>query len=227
MIKSKGMHKEFYKQIGRPTHYKSLLCLNGELPTREFFLKEPIATLPIIAVDGALNTLDAIGITPHLVIGDLDSARLELLTAVKSVFLPDQSKGDFQKAMEYLGQHDLIPTIILGISGGCFDHILNNMYTLLAHKSTFYSPPIFGYVLRDELLRLSLPIYSKISLISLPKAKVTTQGLKWELKNKLLEFPYINSCSNRTNQSEVMIKVDSGCVCIMVYTHHVEDAGLW
>ena len=39
----------------------------------------------------------------------------------------DQNSSDFQKAMKYLESQNLLPTIILGISGGYIDHILNNI----------------------------------------------------------------------------------------------------
>ena len=53
-----------------PNKFKSILCLDGELPSAAFFF---FFTLPIIAADGAANTLMQMGVLPQIVIGDLDS----------------------------------------------------------------------------------------------------------------------------------------------------------
>jgi thiamine pyrophosphokinase len=102
--------------------YKSILCLSGELPQKDFFQKMHV---PVIAADGAANKLHALGITPHIVIGDLDSVDPSL--KLNSLHIQDQSRCDYEKSMEYLEQMGLLPTIILGSSGGDLDHILNNI----------------------------------------------------------------------------------------------------
>jgi thiamine pyrophosphokinase len=123
--------------------YKSILCLNGELPQRDFFEKRP---LPVIAADGATNKLFTLGITPHIVIGDLDSVDPDL--NVNRLHIQDQSRCDYEKAMEYIEQQGLLPTIVLGSSGGDLDHILNNIniFMLKSQGNLLYAPPLYGAI---------------------------------------------------------------------------------
>lgn len=56
--------------------YRSILCLNGDLPDPSFFHKRK---LPVIAADGAANVLCNLGVFPDLITGDLDSIQPALL----------------------------------------------------------------------------------------------------------------------------------------------------
>lgn len=132
------------KNVFSAMTYKSILCLSGELPQKDFFEK---MQLPVIAADGAANKLHALGITPHIVIGDLDSVCPSL--NVNRLHIHDQSRCDYEKSMEYLEQNGLLPTIILGSSGGDLDHILNNIsiFMLNSHGNLLYAPPLYGTIL--------------------------------------------------------------------------------
>ncbi len=123
-------------------HYQSILCLNGDLPHPDFFNHQ----LPIIAADGAINRLAKMGIKPHMVIGDLDSAEPELLEQNPYLHLPSQETCDYQKCLAYLSQQQLLPTIVVGLNGGHLDHILNNINLFLDTDSLLYAPPIMVFV---------------------------------------------------------------------------------
>ncbi|RUR07937.1 hypothetical protein ELY15_11650 [Legionella sp. km772] len=106
------------------TGYHAILCLNGDLPDSSFFAK---LNLPIIAADGAANSLFKRHIKPTLIIGDLDSVHPRLLKEQDFLIADDQECSDYQKAMAYLGEQHLLPAIVVGINGGYLDHILNNI----------------------------------------------------------------------------------------------------
>src|SRR3990167_7172544 len=118
--------------------YRSLLCLNGDLPDKPFFKQ---CSLPIIAADGAANTLLQKGIEPTLIIGDLDSVSRETKSQYPHIKIEDQNRSDFQKALSYLKEHHLLPTIVLGVNGGYLDHILFNIHVLTQEECLFYDPP--------------------------------------------------------------------------------------
>jgi thiamine pyrophosphokinase len=216
------MHKPFFTHISTGPSYGSVLCLNGELPCAAFFKD---LNLPIIALDGAANTLMDMGIEPDIVIGDLDSIKLEHMAVLKTLHKPDQNASDFQKGLEYLKEHNLLPTIILGVNGGYLDHILHNVNIFLDTESVCYAPPLVCYGLKGAG-RFTFPVHTKISLIGVPNALVTTQGLKWELNDFVLEFPGVNSTFNRTASEEVFIQVHRGNLLVMVYLQEMVDAGL-
>lgn len=201
---------------------KSILCLNGDLPDSHFFAEDKI----IVATDGAADKLLKINIKPSIIIGDLDSIEHGNHPYTEMIYLPDQNQSDFQKAMHYLAQNDLLPTMVFGIGGGFIDHVLQNINIITEHECAFYSPPLIGYVLKGHTIsNLDLRPNTKISLIGMAKAKVKTSGLKWELNNAMLEFPGNNSCFNRTLSENISIEVLEGKLLVMIYTENIEDMG--
>jgi thiamine pyrophosphokinase len=204
--------------------YRSILCLNGHLPEASFFKS---MNIPVIAADGAANYLLSQGIAPQLIIGDLDSVQPHLLKEHAVLHLPDQDRTDYQKAMHYLKEHQLLPSIIVGINGGHLDHILNNINLFMETECLLYAPPIQGFVIKEQAsLHCSLPLQTKISLIGLPKAILSSKGLKWELNNTHLSFPGPTSCFNRTHSSEIKLEVHQGAVLVLFYEEFIKDAGI-
>ncbi len=201
---------------------RSILCLNGDLPDANFFAQNKI----IIATDGAVDKLLKMGIKPSIVIGDLDSIGSGDYRGIEIIHFPDQHTSDFQKAMNYLGQNNLLPTVVCGVNGGLLDHILYNINVSLEHDSIFYAPPLIGYPLKSpNILNLNLKINTKISLFGMSKARVTTRGLKWELYKDNLEFPGFNSCSNRTNSENISIEVIEGKLLVLIHLETIKDEG--
>ncbi len=217
----KKIHKAFYRHVDLNT-YHSIIALNGELPDQSFFDD----TLPVIATDGAANSLNKIGVKPKIIIGDLDSVDPILLKNTEFLYISDQNKCDFDKALDYAAQSNLLPAIVLGANGGYIDHVLNNISTLISIGGTFYTPPIVGHALRAEsLTTFLLPINTKISLIGATKTLISTHGLHWELSHSRLSFINKNSCFNRTVKNRVSIHVHSGCCLAMIYLEDTPDAG--
>lgn len=201
--------------------YQSILCLNGDLPEKEFFAK----SLPLIAADGAANQLAAMGVTPDIIIGDLDSVDESLLNVCKHLHDPDQQRSDFQKCLAYMQENDLLPAIIVGVDGGYLDHILNNINHFSQTDCLIAASSMTGFVLRNGRKSFSVEPGTKISLLGLPHAIVSTTGLKWELDAQTLAFPGINSCFNRARDQIVRVSVHEGSVLVLVYSLLVKDAG--
>jgi thiamine pyrophosphokinase len=196
-------------------NFHSVLCLDGSLPDESFFKG---IDLPIIAADGAANKLVAIGITPDYVIGDLDSLNQSLLETLNTVHLPDQDFCDYQKSLAYMRDHDLLPTIVCGVNGGALDHIINNINIFLNSGTILYAPPLFGYVLSEnKKMNHTLPLYSKISILGIPSAVVSSSGLRWELDKYAMTFPGKNSCFNEVAASEIHLEVHEGKALVLIY----------
>jgi thiamine pyrophosphokinase len=133
-----------FTQYNCRREFKSILCLDGELPAKQFFQQ---FNVPIIAADGAANKLVKMHINPDLVVGDLDGIDPALITQLKTLHRPDPNSCDYQKALVYLRETDLLPTIVCGINGGALDHILNNINILLQSNSVIYTADMIGHVL--------------------------------------------------------------------------------
>lgn len=205
------------------TGYKSILCLNGELPDLAFFVR---MNLPIIAADGAANGLLERGINPTLILGDLDSVYPTILQTHTHYHLANQDTSDYQKAMHYLNETNLLPAIVVGMQGGNLDHVLNNINIFMGTNCLLYSPPVRGLVIKKSLINLTLPEQTKISLLGIPKALISSTGLKWELECASLSFPGNASCFNRTHLPEISLTIHEGAVLFLIYDDTVKDAGL-
>jgi thiamine pyrophosphokinase len=217
------MHKAFWEHLGQHP-YRSILALHGDLPDKSFFQS---VDLPIIAADGSVNLLYPIGIKPHVVLGDLDSAQSEWIQDLKVVRDLNQNQCDFEKSLHYASSFNLLPTIVVGMGGGYLDHVLNNLSIFATSKAIFYSPPLVGYVLNEKQSQtFSLPIQTKISLFGMPSAEVSSQGLKWELEHSELTLTKNTSAFNRTLTKDVQITVHSGLVYVMIYLESHDDCGM-
>jgi thiamine pyrophosphokinase len=181
--------------------------------------------LPIIAADGAANSLAIKGIVPDMIVGDLDSVRPDLLIDGKFMEVNDQNSSDFEKALNYLSNNNLLPTIILGINGGYMDHILNNINIFVQTNSIFFGKDIVGLVLNGHHT-FNLAIGTKLSVFGIPRCCITTNGLKWNLNMAELTFPGFNSCFNRTASENISIDMINGIALLIVYTSTIVDAGL-
>lgn len=173
--------------------------------------------------DGAINVLHELNMKndskyiPTFVSGDFDSALPEILELYKEKgveihLTPDLNKTDFTKCLEIVLEK--ITSAKLEVHGifvstattGRLDHIFANMNSLfLAHEMT--KLPLY---LIDAEVTFLLPKGKHVihlddkftgehcGLIPLGKpCIVSTQGLKWNLHNQLLEFGELVSTSNK------------------------------
>lgn len=221
----KNQHKPFFKTLEEIDLYRSILCLDGNLPGKDFFQQ---ISLPIIAADGAANTLVREDVHPSMIVGDLDSVSPEVRAAHRHLKIEEQETNDFQKAISYLKDHDLLPTIVLGINGGFLDHILCNLSVFIQESCTFYDAPhMIGYPLcKGRHTFKTLPPMTKLSLIGAPSSTLSSEGLKWELSSHPLTLGGYGSFFNRTLSEKLVIDVEEGTCLILIYLTPMKDGGV-
>ena len=200
--------------------YRSIICLHGDLPYD--FLRR--SALPIIAADGAANELYAQRIDPTVVVGDLDSANEFILKHFRCEQIEDQNFCDFEKALDFVSNNpEFSPAIITGISGGFFDHILNNLRIFSQTDFLYFSSDMIGFVLENSI-ELELPMNAKISIFGAPSALVYSKGLRWEL-NYQLNFFENNSCGNRVVAPKISLDIGEGRALVLIYLNEIKDRG--
>ncbi len=201
--------------------YRSIICLNGECPGH--FLKK--TSLPIIAADGAANSLVSMGISPSVIVGDLDSVDPLLLQRYEYRLVKDQNSSDFEKAICYVKDNQLNPSIVTGVGGGFLDHILNNLSIWQKEEKLLYiAESMIGIIIQHDI-EISLPLHTKLSIFGMPNAIVQSTGLKWELNDYSLDFWQQNSCYNRTISDVISLQVKSGRILVLFYTTPIMDCG--
>jgi thiamine pyrophosphokinase len=155
----------------------------------------------IIAADGGADWLDAVGVAPHRLVGDLDSADPAVVDRLESARVPlerhpaDKDASDLELSLQAATRAGADEIVVLGALGGALDHLLANVLLLdsdasrnrevrLVHGST--SARLLAGPARAELHG---PPGSRVSLLAVGLAAdgVTTEGLRWPLVDDRLE----------------------------------------
>jgi thiamine pyrophosphokinase len=201
--------------------YDAILCLNANLPEREFFGQ--FKDLPVIAADGAANRLLAKGIVPDYIIGDLDSITDEVREQVESkseiILKPSQEKNDFQKILEFSASQQWTNLLICGIHGGQLEHTFNNWSVFIRFARQLnlciYDENRYAIAIQDSA-SFEVSIDELISLIPQGKCKLSTQGLKWELNGEYLELGTREGARNRAVSGQIILDVSQGSVLVFL-----------
>jgi len=195
------------------SRFKSLICLNGNLPDKKFFLKAIENGAIIVAADGGANKLCEIGITPDFIVGDMDSHFSEYhLSADKIILREDQDSTDFEKSLNFIQQKQCSPVLILGMSGGEIDHIINNVATFVRYSDSidmwFYDIPNVG---KSKIGRVAKNLDvlvgedATVSLFSFDNGMLKTEGMVWEIDSEPFHLMNKSAARNRAKQDRVKI----------------------
>lgn len=204
-------------------YFRGILCLNGNLPSKNFF--EKYSDLPIIASDGAGSQLIDIGIHPNFVIGDMDSFHSNISddTNINFKKYSNQNYNDFEKSILFMKEKNLFPSLVCGVFGGEIDHVINNINCLMKYEQqcpmVFYDEeiiekPKWGFPIRDSLSFAGIKS-EIISIMPHPTATISTKGLKWDLDNKKLSVFGISSFRNQELGHNIEINVHEGRALII------------
>ncbi|MDR2459950.1 MAG: thiamine diphosphokinase [Deltaproteobacteria bacterium] len=210
-----------------PTVY---IFLNGNLSLPQDFPKEPGEGNLVIAADGGLVHTHSIGWVPDIILGDLDSAPLELVERYKDssiailTYPKAKDKTDFQLAME-LALECLTPfglIDVLAAFGGRWDMTFSNLFVPVADNlsSTRAKSPLIQFSEGETTIYLMIgPQSLKISpksanyVVSLMPISPKAEGIsllgdfQYPLKDSTLLLGQTLGISNQ-------LKGDSGTVIL-------------
>jgi len=206
---------------------RAIIFVNGELPDPETAAGLIREDDFLVAADGGLRHLRAMGLTPHLLIGDLDSASPEDVADMKTRnvpiqrFPPAKDETDIELALQSVLDSGYQHIILMAALGGRMDHALGILYLL--------TNPVF----RDANVRLddgrieAFVIWQAgvvqgqvgdlISLLPVEAAVngVTTDGLEYPLRSETLWRHQGRGISNVMLSETAKISVGDGAVfCI-------------
>ncbi len=198
--------------------YDALVCLNGEIPDRDFFSAHSHL---IIAADGAAWQLHELGVQPQVIVGDMDSFALREhkneFADSEFVWIPDQDSNDFEKILVYAHERHLLSLLVVGMHGGELEHTLNNWSVLMryawTHKLTVYDRGRLAVPVLD-VFELHTRPDELISIIPQPMARMSTRGLQWELKDEVLEMGVREGARNRATAEHVHMRVHEGAALV-------------
>ena len=203
------------------------LFVNGELPEPDNIRTTLQNTDYLIAVDGGLRHLETLGLTPHMVIGDLDSAdpdavqRLRLVGVEIRTFPTDKDETDLHLALDTA--LELAPDMIRVVAalGGRLDQTLANIFLLTRPDLADVNIRLIDghsevFIIRKSA-KLRGEIGQRVSLLPLngPVTGVHTDGLRYSLNNGALFPDNTLGISNEMNAPTASISIQSGLLlCI-------------
>lgn len=200
-----------------------LLLCNGEAPSRAL-LRELAQTADlIVAADGGANTARRYGIRPHVIIGDLDSAKRATLREFREstiLRVRRQDNTDMEKALEYLSPHTGARVMIVGATGGRLDFTLANLSVFWNYVprldisfrgDSWRAMPVMGQ------LDLKARVGSTVSLIPFGTCRgVTLCGLKYGLKDCPMRLGQVG-VSNVASSPTFRVKVRAGRMLLIIF----------
>lgn len=174
--------------------FDCVVVANGLFPSNEKILALLKDAPFIIACDGAALSLVERGYRVDAVVGDMDSLPEELKQKFSAnlYHLAEQMSNDLTKAVRFAHGRGYKNLLILGATGLREDHTLGNISLLTEYIGMFdYVQMIsdFGvFIPLKQTTTLSSIPGQQISIFSIiPQAKLTTEGLKWEVTDRSFE----------------------------------------
>ncbi|MCP9291129.1 thiamine diphosphokinase [Gracilimonas sediminicola] len=200
----------------------AVIVSNGFPPSKQLLEEELKSADLIIGADGGGNTLLFHGLTPHVVIGDMDSFEKPGSVEFEIIHDADQETNDLEKALSLALYRGVETCTVLGAFGRRMDHSLKNLSVLKRFD------PAFGrLIFKDERLiaqmvnssfSAELPVGSIISLFPLSGkvTGITTKGLKYPLNDEILENGEQDGTSNENVEPEFSIEIESGDLVVFI-----------
>ena len=176
----------------------------------------------VIAADGGYDTLKKMGITPHLLIGDMDS--IESTADTEKITFPIR-KDETDTHLAYLEgvKRGYTDFVIFGGVGGRDDHTFANYSLLIYAKNRGHNIKIVGercniFAIKNESTTVRGRVGAHFSAFAFggDAVGVTIRGLEYEAENITLTTEFPLAVSNRFTGNDGYVEVKCGTLIIMV-----------
>ena len=202
-----------------------VIVADGAFPTHAYPLSALDQAMTIICCDGAADQLLRRSITPHVVIGDLDSLSPQAKNAFgdRLVPLPSQQFSDLEKALRWAADEGASQVTILGATGQRDDHSLGNLLMLfvdLGLEVGLLTDTGAFSVVRGSRSFASFPgqvvsLFPESALVQL-----TTTGLAFALQHEPLPALH-RGTSNHSTGAEFSVMSTNGAA--VVYQEYAQE----
>lgn len=180
----------------------------------------------VVCADGGYDIAKALGVTPHVVIGDFDSTAAQSESPFAVVVLPrEKDDTDLLAAVKLALDRGCRRFRIFGALGGRLDHSYGNLSVLqyLADhgaSGTLENGSTTVYLRRenDPPLILTDRVGQTVSVFPFgaPRCTVTYRGLQYPLEHGELSIGVPLGVSNVVVQAEASVAVEVGTAVILV-----------
>lgn len=199
-----------------------IVVANGRFTHEDRLLPMVEAADAIVAADGGANWLTACGISPDVLVGDMDSVSAELLATLterncRIVRYPThKDETDTELALLEALALGARQITLLGALGGRTDHSLANILLLAMPELRAARVRIFDGISYLSLIHEAATLYGQVGdiLSLLPIAGdaegVSTEGLEYPLRQEMLPLGPARGVSNVFVQPVARVSVRRG-----------------
>lgn len=185
----------------------------------------------LIAADGGFQTMERMGLTPHLVVGDFDSLG-KRPDHPNTVILPTvKDDTDMCAAIRLGRERGYTRFALYGGMGGRLDHTLANLQLLggLARQGCrgflVGEGSVVTAVHNGELrFPAHMSGYLSVFCVSGRAEGVTLSGLKYELTDAQLESSFPLGVSNEFTGEPARVAVEEGTLLALWHGKNIEDS---
>ncbi|MDD6337378.1 MAG: thiamine diphosphokinase [Lentisphaeria bacterium] len=201
----------------------TVILANGAFPRRKSLLALLHGAAHIVCCDGAAASLLRHGLTPDLVVGDLDSLSPALRKKLgrRVIRVTEQETNDLSKAFRACMERSWRTLVILGAGGKREDHLLGNASLLPQFAAAGADVRMetdcgtFLPVLKSSAFRR--PVGTKVSVFSFhPDMPVTSTGLAYPLVSLRLPF-WWSGTLNVTDAPEFSLAFDGRAPLLLYF----------
>lgn len=206
---------------------RAVIFANGTLPDLDSARRILHADDFILCADGGTRHAFDLGLTPHVIIGDLDSITKEERRKMKEVnaqviqFPQDKNETDLELALEYAVERHYREMVIVGALGARLDQTLGNIALLAGPRHSEFDIRLDDGIEQAFFCRDESEIEGKpgdiVSLIPWDGevTGVRTLGLKWPLTDETL-FPHeTRGISNEMLNEVARVHIRSGLLLVV------------
>ncbi len=209
-----------------------LVFANGELAAGDWLRDYLERAGAVIAADGGLRHLLALGRRPDVLIGDLDSLPPGVDGDTAAAFAGavlryprDKEETDLELALLYaVERYPDAEVLIVGGAGGRLDHLLANVL-ILAHPRLLGRPVRFvddrqsAWLVATGATTIAGAPGDVVSLLPLggPAHVAATGGLRWPLRDEWLAFGPARGVSNEMTAETATVRLAQGALlCVHI-----------
>jgi thiamine pyrophosphokinase len=204
-----------------------LIFANGHLPDLDAARALVRADDFILAADGGTHNALALGLTPHRIVGDLDSItdwerKIMETAGVEMIrFSRDKNETDLELAIQHAVEMRPEQVVIVGALGGRLDQTLGNIALLSDARFPNLDLRLDDGVEELFFCRDQAEVHGRsgelVSLIpwGAPVEGVRTDGLRWPLSDETLYPNKTRGISNELLGERAAVRIRSGLLLVV------------
>lgn len=203
---------------------RTALVVTGGDPVSEEALADLLPADFVVAADSGLDHADRLGLQPDLVIGDFDSVSAAALARFRGPIERHpvaKDATDLELALEAAVARRPDRIVVVGGHGGRLDHFIANalvLTTVPADIDVEWRAGEAAIHLVRSTSRIRGRIGAKVSLVPVggDGRGVTTEGLRWPLRDETLRSGSTRGVSNEFEATEATVSVEEGTLLAIV-----------